>query len=135
MIASIIGISSAIVIILLFLLLRQFDKKTIYSLMLSGIGFLYVGFVWIDTKAVVINTIQAIFFLFASYIGMKKHIYFLAFGYFLHGCWDLAYPFFNDPSLIPPDYDLFCSLLDFVLAAYIVIAKNQFQPARQSRNH
>ena len=31
--------------------LKQLDKKVIYGLILSGIGFLYVGFVWADLQA------------------------------------------------------------------------------------
>lgn len=126
MTAAIIGVASAFIIILLFLLLKQFDRKLIYGLMLSGIGFLYVGFVWTDIPSVIINAIQAIFFLFLAYYGVKKGIYILALGYFLHGSWDIAYPFFRDPALIPPHYDFFCSTLDFVLCAYILVFKKHF---------
>lgn len=126
MIAALIGVSSAFIIILLFLLLKQFDRKLIYGLMLSGIGFLYVGFVWSDIPSVIINAIQAVLFLFLAYYGVKKGIYILALGYFLHGSWDIAYPFFRDPALIPPHYDLFCSTLDFVLCAYILVFKKHF---------
>jgi hypothetical protein len=123
MIAAIIGVSSAISIIVLFLVLRQFDKTTIYGLILSGIGFLYVGFVWTDIHSVVINAIQAIVFLFIAYYGVKKSTYVLALGYFLHGSWDIVYPFFRDPNLIPPHYDMFCSTLDFVICIYIIAFK------------
>lgn len=126
MIAALIGVSSALIIILLFLILKQFDRKTIYGLMLSGIAFLYVGFVWSDIQSVIINAIQAVLFLFLAYYGVKKRIYILALGYFLHGSWDIAYPFFRDPALIPPHYDLFCSTLDFVLCAYILVFKRHF---------
>ncbi|ULQ51940.1 DUF6010 family protein [Flavihumibacter fluvii] len=123
MIAAIIGVSSAVIIIFLFVLFGQFDKRTVYGLILSGIGFLYVGFVWTDIPSVVINAIQAIVFLFIAYYGVKKSIYLLGLGYFLHGCWDIVYPFFRDPGLIPPQYDLFCSTLDFVLCMYIIAFK------------
>lgn len=126
MIAALIGVSSALIIILLFLILKQFDRKTIYGLMLTGIAFLYVGFVWSDIQSVIINAIQAVLFLFLAYYGVKKRIYILALGYFLHGSWDIAYPFFRDPALIPPHYDLFCSTLDFVLCAYILVFKRHF---------
>ena len=46
--AVIIGISSGVLIILLVAFLKQLDKKIIYGLILSGIGFLYVGFAWAD---------------------------------------------------------------------------------------
>ena len=47
----IIGISSGLLVILIFALLKRIDKPTIYGLILSGIGFLYVGFTWSDTEA------------------------------------------------------------------------------------
>ena len=118
--AVIIGISSGLLIILLVAFLKQLDKKIIYGLILSGIGFLYVGFVWADLQALVINAIQAIIFLFLGYYGIKKTTI-LAAGYFLHGCWDMLYDFFKLPGSIPPHYDLFCSSLDFTIALYLLV--------------
>jgi hypothetical protein len=119
--AVIIGIFSGVLIILLVALLKQLDKKVIYWLILSGIGFLYVGFVWADLQALVINAIQAVIFLFWGYYGIKKRVYVLAAGYFLHGCWDMLYDFLKLPGLIPPHYDLFCSSLDFTIALYLLV--------------
>ena len=119
--AVIVGISSGLLIILLIAFLKQLDKKVIYGLILSGIGFLYVGFVWADLQALVINAIQAAIFLFLGYYGIKKGIYVLAAGYFLHGCWDMLYDFFKVPGLIPPHYDLFCSSLDFTIVLYLLV--------------
>jgi len=127
--AVIIGISSGFLIILIIVFLKQLDQKLIYGLILSGIGFLYVGFVWADSQAIVINASQAIIFLFLGYYGVKN-IYFLAAGYFLHGCWDMLYDFFKVPGLIPPHYDLFCSSLDFTIALYL-LAFNKGVSARK----
>jgi hypothetical protein len=124
MMPVIIGISSGLLTILVFVILRYFEKKIIYGLILSGIGFLYVGFVWTDGYALILNSVQAILFVFLAYFGIKKNIYILAAGYFLHGCWDIAYGFFNEPGLIPPHYDLFCSSLDFTICVYIIIFNN-----------
>ena len=118
--AVIIGISSGLLIILLVAFLKQLDKKIIYGLILSGIGFLYVGFVWADLQALVINAIQAVIFLFLGYYGIKK-INILIAGYFLHGCWDMLYDFFKVHGSIPPHYDLFCSSLDFTIALYLLV--------------
>ena len=52
----IIGISLGLILILLFNILQQFDKKVIYGLILSGIGFLYVGYTWMDLQALIINS-------------------------------------------------------------------------------
>jgi len=117
--AVIIGVSSGFLIILIIAFLKQLHKKVIYGLILSGIGFLYVGFVWTDLQALVTNTIQAIIFLFLGYYGIKN-IFVLAAGYFLQGCWDMLYDFFKVPGLIPPHYDLFCSSLDFTIALYLL---------------
>jgi hypothetical protein len=121
MISIIIGIASGILTILAVGLFRQLDKKTIYGLILSGIGFLYVGYTWSDLKSVIITSIQAIIFLFIAYFGIKKSFYILAAGYFLHGIWDLLYDLFPDKHLIPPHYDLFCLSIDFFIGFYLIV--------------
>jgi hypothetical protein len=121
MTAAIIGVSSGILIILLLSILKQFEKKLIYGLILAGIGFLYVGFVWTDLQALVINSIQAVLFLFIAYYGIKKNTHILAAGYFLHGVWDLGYHTFQHSSLIPPQYDMFCLSIDFTIGFYILM--------------
>ncbi|WP_332737564.1 DUF6010 family protein [Flavihumibacter sp.] len=121
MTAALIGISSGLVIIFLFILLKQFDKKLIYGLILCGIGFLYVGFTWTNLPALIVNCIQAVVFMFLAYYGVKKSLYLLAGGYFLHGTWDLLYHLFQDPGLIPPQYDLFCLSIDFTIGFYILL--------------
>jgi hypothetical protein len=123
MTSVIIGIAGGLLIILLFSILKQFDKKVIYGLILSGIGFLYVGFTWTDISSLIITALQAVFFLFFAYYGVKRNLYFLAAGYFLHGLWDLAYDFFRLPNLIPPHYDLFCLSIDFTIGIYILVIK------------
>jgi hypothetical protein len=127
MLPVIIGISSGIIVILLFVILKQFDKKIIYGLILTGIGFLYVGYTWTDLQALIINSIQAIVFLFLAYYGIKKNLNILAAGYFLHGSWDLAYHLFADSNLIPPQYDLFCLSIDFTIGIYILLFNKQFR--------
>lgn len=120
MIPVIIGISSGLFIILLFMWLKQFDKPQIYALILCGIGFLYVGFAWSDTRALIINAAQAVLFVFLAYYGARKSRYILAAGYFLHGTWDILYHMFQDQNLIPPKYDLFCLSIDFTIGFYIL---------------
>ena len=125
----IIGISSGIGITLCIGLLRNLDKKIIYGLILSGIGFLYVGFTWSDLRSFIITSIQAILFLFISYYGIRRSLYIMASGYFLHGLWDLAYDLFPDIHLLPPHYDLFCLSVDFIIGAYLVVI--QYQTGRK----
>jgi len=121
MIPVFIGISSGLFVILIIALWKQLDKPIIYGLILSGIGFLYVGFTWSDTKSLVITAAQAVFFLFVAWYGIKKSLYILGAGYFLHGIWDLAYNLFPASGLVPPHYDLFCLSIDFTIGAYLLL--------------
>src|SRR5436190_22802206 len=94
MIAVTIGILSGFLTILTIAILKELDKPTIYGLVLSGIGFLYVGYTWTNLQALILNALQALFFLFLAYFGIKKSINFLIVGYFLHGSWELVYILF-----------------------------------------
>ena len=128
MIAVIIGILSGLLTILTITIFKKLDQPTIYGLILSGIGFLYVGFTWTNLQALIVNALQAIFFLFLAYFGIKKNINFLIAGYFLHGSWDLVYSLFPASSLIPPHYDLFCLSIDFTMGFYLLILKYRASP-------
>ncbi|MGL2965847.1 DUF6010 family protein [Flavobacterium sp. XGLA_31] len=75
MIPLIIGITTALLQILVFEFLKQFDKNSIYALTLSGIGFLYVGFTWTATSTAIITAMQAIAFLLIAYYGLIKNQY------------------------------------------------------------
>jgi hypothetical protein len=123
MISVIIGVFSGLLVILIIALLKQVDKPAIYGLILSGIGFLYVGFTWSDTRALIINCIQAVVFLFIAWYGIRRSLYILAAGYFLHGTWDLIYNLFPETNLIPPHYDLFCLSIDFTIGVYLLVIK------------
>lgn len=123
--AAIIGFVSGVVIILIFVVFKRIEKKTIYGLILAVIGFLYVGFTWSDFELFSINTFQAIFFLFFAYFGIKWNSYILIAGYFLHGVWDLIYSQVVNTALLPPQYDLFCSILDFTVGLYLLLIRYQ----------
>lgn len=130
--ATLIGISSGLFTILIFVFFKRLDKDVIYSLILAAIGFLYVGYTWSDIAALIINLLQAVVFLMLAYFGIKKNSYFLIAGYFLHGVWDFIYGHVGDTGLIPPDYDLFCSTYDFVIGFYLLMFK--FQMNRKEGN-
>ena len=125
MTAAFIGIFSGILVILTIALLKQLDKATVYGLILAGIGYLYVGYTWSDIPSLVITFIQSVVFLFIAYFGVKKNIYFLIAGYFLHGAWDLLYDLFPNRGLIPPHYDWFCLSIDFTIGLYLLLIRNQ----------
>jgi len=120
MIPIVIGFLSGLLVILVVFLLKKLHQPTIYSLILSGIGFIYVGFAWSDTGTLIVNFLQALFFLIVAAYGLKKGLYYLAAGYFLHGIWDLVYSLFPSSNLAPPHYDLFCLSIDFTIGIYLV---------------
>jgi hypothetical protein len=122
MIATIIGLTSSLLTILIFTFLKRIDKNLVYGLILMGIGFLYIGYTWTDLPTAIMSGVQALFFMSLAYLGIRKNPYFLVAGYFLHGLWDLVYPMLANPALLPPDYDYFCLTYDFVVGIYLIVA-------------
>jgi hypothetical protein len=100
--------------------MKKLDKATVYAMILTGIGFLYVGYTWTDPLSLVLNSIQALGFMFIGYFGIKN-MQLLALGFFLHGAWDLVYDVLPLPDLRPPHYNLFCLSIDWVMGIYLVI--------------
>jgi uncharacterized protein DUF6010 len=133
MIPVLIGIASGLLVILLVAVLRLMDKAIVYGLILSGIGFLYVGYTWSDTGALLINAAQAVVFVLLAYYGIIRGLHILAIGYFLHGSWDLVYNFFANSQLIPPHYDLFCLSIDFTIGFYLL--KFRYQKSKSTLPH
>jgi hypothetical protein len=123
--ATLIGVSSSVITILIFSFLKRIDKNTIYGLLLMGIGFLYIGFTWTDINTAIVSGFQALFFMSLAYFGIKRSYWFLVAGYFLHGVWDLLYLMFFNSALLPPDYDYFCITYDFIVAIYLLIGNYQ----------
>jgi hypothetical protein len=121
MASILIGVALGLLLVVLLVLLNRIDKKIIYGLVLSGIGFLYIGYTWTNLESFIINSIQAVVFVLFAYFGIVKSIYILAIGYFLHGIWDLTYDFLGQPDLLPPHYDLFCLSVDFTIGIYLLI--------------
>jgi hypothetical protein len=124
MISYLIGTTAGLVTITGIRLFLKSNERLIYALVLSGIGFLYVGFTWMDTPQLIITAVQAILFLLCAAFGMRN-IFVLAAGYFLHGLWDLVYNYFTAFDHVPPHYDGFCLSIDFVMGAYILYNKKR----------
>ena len=125
MTATLIGLSSALLTILIVALFRRLDRNVFFGLILSGIGFLYVGYTWTSFIEFIMNILQAILFLLLAYFGIKKNSYFLIAGYILHGLWDLIYGHIGNSGLLPPDYDMFCMTYDFIIGFYLLMLKYQ----------
>jgi hypothetical protein len=120
MTALAIGIVSGLLIIGFIALFKNLNNASVYALILTGIGFLYVGFTWTDLPTAIACGFQAVAFLFIAYFASQKSLFYLGGGYLLHGLWDLAYPRFASPELLPPDYHLFCMAADFVIGFYLI---------------
>lgn len=88
--------------------------------MLTGIGLLDAGFAWTDLQTLIVNSIQAVLFLFIAYYWIVKYKIMLAAGFFLHGCRDMAYIFIATLGLIPPQYEWFCLPIDFSTGIYLI---------------
>lgn len=125
MTASLIGVLSGIIVISFIRLLKGFDKPLLYAMILTGIGFLYVGFTWMNLTELMVTSVQAVLFIFLSYYGFKKHTCILAIGYFLHGGWDMIYHYVTHSALIPPQYHWFCFTIDFTMGIYLLILFKQ----------
>jgi len=123
MTATLIGISAGLTTILIVALFKRADKNLFYGLVLSGIGFLYIGYSWTNIADLIMNILQALFFLLLAYFGVKKNSYFLIAGYVIHGLWDFIYSHVGNSELLPPRYDLFCSTYDFIIGFYLLILK------------
>lgn len=121
MTATLIGLVSSLITILIFTFLKRIDKNTIYGLILMGIGFLYIGYTWTDINTAIMSLVQALFFMVLAYLGIKRSYWFLVVGYLLHGLWDFVYPLVANPDLLPPDYDYFCFTYDFIVGLYLFI--------------
>ena len=121
MIAIIIGTGLVLIVIYGMILMGSLDEQTMYGLILTGIGYLYVGFTWTDTGSLVLCSGQAVVFTLIAYYGIKKSMLLLAGGFFLHGLWDLAFDLFPYSKLIPPHYDLFCLSIDFTMGLYLIV--------------
>lgn len=128
--ATLIGILVGFAAILFIGVWRGMEKRILYGLTLTGIGFLYVGFTWTDPLSLGINIVQAVVFVFISYFGIRKPAILIT-GYFLHGLWDLGYGYMQLPSLRPPDYDLFCLAIDVTMGLYLGILQRRSPDGKQ----
>ena len=105
--ATIIGISSGVITIFLFLLFKRLDKKIIYGLIWGN--WFSLCRIYMDRYYHCNHEHRAgnIFFN-ACVLRDQKEFIFSDSRLFMHGLWDLIYRQFADPSLLPPHYDLFC---------------------------
>jgi len=116
---SAIGIITSLILIFFLEVFKQFDKKLIATLTLVGIAFIYIGFVWTNSTALIIVSLSVLIFTLLSYYGYQQNVRLIILGLILHGIWDLLYPYFN--MLIPKGYNIFCLTVDWILAVYFYL--------------
>ena len=114
----IVGLLSMGVIIVLLELL-SFDKRSAGSLILTAIGFIYVGFAGDDVMLLLVNSSQAVVIWLLAYGGLRKNPLLIPFGLALHAFWDIGYLYLAEGAIIPEGYELFCVVVDLGLGGWL----------------
>ena len=99
--------------------LLRLDKLTAGSLILTGIGFIYVGFAGDDTPLLIVNGTQAMVVWLLAYGGLRKNPMLIPLGLLLHAAWDLGYHYLVDGTGIPEGYEMYCVVVDLGLAGWL----------------
>lgn len=114
-----IGIITTVAVVVMIELLRNFDRRLIGSLTLTGIAFIYIGFSWADVPSLVSAILAVAVFFWLSYFGYKRNFVLVIAGLVLHGIWDIVFPLFSTSA--PEGYGIFCLTVDLLLALYFFI--------------
>lgn len=114
-----IGIITTVAVVVMIELLRNFDRRLIGSLTLTGIAFIYIGFSWADVPSLVSAILAVAVFFWLSYFGYKRNFVLVIAGLVLHGIWDIVFPLFSTTA--PEGYGIFCLTVDLLLALYFFI--------------
>ena len=118
MIETIIGIITAVIIILLSQVLsKYFTVKLFAATILVAIAFIYVGFSLKGnpTNLVILEVGVALVFYFMAIIGYRKNTLLVACGILLHGIWDiLHHKGLPVQTEIPGYYPTFCFTVDII---------------------
>ena len=101
--------------------LFRFDRLTAGSLVLTAIGFIYVGFAGDDSILLLVNGTQALVIWLLAYRGLRKNPMLIPLGLLLHATWDLGYHYLVDGTGIPEGYEMYCVVVDLGLAGYFYL--------------
>ena len=101
--------------------LLRLDKLTTGSLILTGIGFIYVGFAGDDTSLLIVNGTQAMVIWLLAYGGLRKNPMLIPLGLLLHAAWDLGYHYLAAVAATPEGYELYCVVVDLGLAGWLYL--------------
>jgi len=102
---------------------KAFGQKNSYGLILFRNWISLVGFVWTDIQALVVNGPSKQFCSVLAYYGIKKGVHILGLWVIFHmDVGMLPIIFFQNPGLIPPNYDMFAHQLDFTVRCLIIFS-------------
>ena len=96
---------------------------TVHAMLLTGIGWVYIGFALMDGRArnVVVEGLGATAFTVVAFIGLLYSPYTIAAGFAAHGFWDMLHHDSGIQTRIPLWYPPFCAVYDFAHAIFFVV--------------
>lgn len=124
MIETLLGIITAVALILISLLLNKyFTTKILATAILVAIAFIYVGFALSNHSVfyIVTEVIVALVFYFIALIGYTMRSSLIAYGIIAHGIWDmLHHSNWNVGAKIPLYWPSYCFTIDLLYGLYLL---------------
>lgn len=118
-----VGVIGGLVAILIALLApNAADARLGLGMLLSGIGFVYLGFAVSDGRksAIVVQAISALVFIWVAQIAIREDSnLLLGLGFVGHGAWDALHHEHHGWARVRTWYPPFCAVTDLVIAAAI----------------
>ena len=92
-----------------------------FAVLLGVTAGVYLGFALQDGRRLVIlaETVLLLAFMLLAMAALSLNIHLLAFGFFLHGLWDLAHHPRAVQTRLVPWYPPACLVFDWIVAAFI----------------
>jgi hypothetical protein len=123
------AIATAIIMIIIAVVLsRVFSIRLMAATILCSIAFIYVGFSLKGNplESILLEVFVAMGFYFLALRGYIKNMALLGYGIIAHGIWDmLHHGSWLIKTDIPAYWPLYCSVVDFIYGAYIVVVSKR----------
>lgn len=113
------GIVTALVIIASIEALKL-NRRTMGALILTGITFIFVGFVPTEFPEILYEGLHAVAFLLIAYYGLTNDKNLIWIGLVLHALWDSGHLYFK-ADFLPHGYEVYCIEVDLILALYFYL--------------
>ncbi|NTS78499.1 hypothetical protein HR060_16770 [Catenovulum sp. SM1970] len=139
--ASAIGIIVAFAIIIYLKVSKAESHRYTYSLLLLTFPFYYFAFaiVAVDFEALAYESLFAVGFFIIALCSIKlpdnAKFAWLAFGYFLHGLYDLFHNKFFINYGTPNWWPDFCAMVDIILGMYLIFLSIKALNVQPSKKH